>query len=1045
MPDYQVVHATVEERIGRFWESVDLVSRIKAEKKGKKKFYLLDGPPYINDVSHVGHIQMTTSKDIWAKFKLMQGFDVWLQPGFDCHGLPVEVKVEQELGIKSKDDIERLGSTKFIAACLSKVQGNEKIWMQTYRDLGVWKGWFEPYLTYKNYYIESGWWTVKRLHDRGQLVQGTRPIFWCARCATALSGYEVTDSYRDLKDPAVYVKFKVTGRPEWLVVYTTTPWTLPGNVAIAVNPTENYVKVKVGNEILIMAEKRVKPVLEETVKLGYQILEKFKGAELDGLRYDPIIEVPAQKGIEHEVILSVPIMKYKKYKKHKMKREEGKLEEEKDEFGEFVTMDEGSGLVHTAPGHGSTDFEVGKYYGLAAVSPVDDRGKFTADAGKYAGIFVKDADIKIIEDLEAQNKLLWHGSITHSYPVCWRCKSPLIYRSSTQWFLKIEPIKDRMIQANEKIRWMPPFAEKRFHNWLVDANDWCVSQQRYWGIPLPVWICEKCGKKLVVESEEQLRKWSVDQLPPAIDLHRHVVDKIKFKCSCGSLMHRVPDTCNVWFDSGISPWAGMGYPFRNKEVFEKMWPIDLVSEGQDHIRGWFYYLMFCGMSAFDRSPFESIAMTGWTVDEKGEKMSKSIGNVVWTRDAHAKIGSDALRHYYCWDTPLWGIQKFSFKTAEEVQRGLNVLWNTYAFLETYAAASGWKPSKTGKLNTEDRWIISRLNSLIADVTNNYENFEFHLAGRTINRFIMDDLSRWYIKLVRDRTWPTYKGADRAAAFNTLYVVLREVSKLLAPICPFITEDAWQRLFKKEGDSVHLCKWPVANDGAIDKRLEEQMAVAQKIVEAASAARAEVGIGLRYPLAALTVTGEKPTLAAAKALKTIITDMANVKQIKSGKIRIKLSAKPNWPVLGKSFGKNAQKIASAIAKADAVKLRKQLEKKGAKLAGAQLTAQHVIFIETSEATGKEFDGGKVFIDTKTTPKLKEEWLIRELVRAVQEARKEMGLSVTDTVTLCLPPEKAFKASAKTISSETGSNIRWGVAGKVKSFEFDKKKFEFGVEK
>ncbi len=1047
MADYQSAFPLVEEHIGRFWETADIISKIKIARKTKKKFYLLDGPPYINDVSHVGHIQMTTSKDVWAKFKLMQGFDVWLQPGFDCHGLPVEVKVEQELGIKTKDDIERLGTAKFIAACLSKVQGNEKIWMQTYRDLGVWKGWFEPYLTYKNYYIESGWWTLKRLHDRGQLVQGTRPIFWCARCATALSGYEVTDSYRDLKDPSIYIKFKITGRPEWLLVYTTTPWTLPGNVAIAVNPTEDYVKVKVGSEVLIMAEKRVKPVLEEMLKIGYEIIGKFKGAELDGVRYDPILDVPAQKDIEHKVILSVPIMKYKKYKKHKMKREEGEQEEreEKEEFGEFVTMDEGSGLVHTAPGHGSTDFEVGKYYGLAAVSPVDDHGKFTADAGKYGGIFVKDADAKIIEDLEAQNKLLWHGSITHSYPVCWRCKSPLIYRSSKQWFLKIEPIKDRMILANEKVKWLPGFAEKRFHNWLVDANDWCVSQQRYWGIPLPIWFCEKCGKKLVVESEEQLRKWSVDQLPPAIDLHRHVIDKIKFKCGCGSLMHRVPDTCNVWFDSGISPWASLGYPFRNKDVFERMWPADLVSEGQDHIRGWFYYLMFCGMSAFDRSPFESVAMTGWTVDEKGEKMSKSIGNVVWTKDAHEKIGSDALRHYFCWDTPMWGIQKFSFKTAEEVQRGLNVLWNTYSFLETYSAAAGWTPGKTAKLEIEDRWILSKLNSLITTVTAHMEKFEFHLAGKAINKFVTDDVSRWYVKLIRDRTWPTYKGADKAAAFNTLYIVMREVSKLLAPICPFITENAWQRLFSKESESVHMCSWPVANSRLIDKELEEQMAIAQRIVEAAAAARADAGVGLRYPLPTLILSGDKSVMKAAKTLKPLIMDMTNVKQIKTGKVKIKLTVKPNWPALGKSFGAKAQAVAAAIAKADAPKLKSQLAKKKATMAGAEIAAQHVIFTETSEAAGKGFGGGKVFLNKKATPKLKEEWLVRELIRAVQEARKSLGLKVTDSVTLYLPTEKAFKAYNKIISGETGSKIKWGVSGKTYPFEFEGKKFQFGVQK
>lgn len=1043
MPEYQTVHASIEERINKFWEESDTIGKIKAARKGSKKFYQLDGPPYVNDVSHVGHSKTTVAKDVWAKFKLMQGFDVWLQPGFDTHGLPVETKVEQDMGIKSKSDIERMGVEKFMANCLAKVQGNEKFWMQFYRNFGVWRGWFEPYLTYKNYYIESGWWTIKRLHEKGMLVQGEKPIFWCARCETALSGYEVTDSYRDLKDPGVYVKFKIKGKPEWLIVYTTTPWTLPGNVAIAVHPTETYVRVKVGNEILVLAEKRLKPVLEETVKAHYQVLEKIKGENLDGLKYEPILDVPAQKNIDHKIILSIPIMKYKKYKKHKMKREDGEPEE-KEEFGEFVTMDDGSGLVHAAPGHGSTDFEVGRYYGLPSISPVDDKGNFTKDAGKYAGMFVKDADTKIIEDLEDQSKLLWHGTIVHSYPVCWRCKSPLIYRSSKQWFLKVEPIKDRMIEANEGVRWMPQFAQKRFHNWLIDSIDWCVSQQRYWGIPMPIWICQSCGKKLVVENEEQLHKWSINPLPQSIDLHRHVIDKVKIKCSCGGVMSRVPDTLNVWFDSGIAPWASMGYPLRNKETFEKYWPIDLAVEAQDQIRGWFYSLMFCGMSAFETSPYKSVGMIGWVLDEKGEKMSKSLGNAIWTKDALQQLGADALRLYYCWETPMWETQKFSYKIAEEVRRSLNVLWNSYAFLETYAAASKWK-GKSGKLNIEDRWILSRLSSLTSDVSDSLEKFHFHSAGRAIVNFITYDLSRWYIKLIRDRTWPTYKGADKKAAFDMLYVVLREITKLLAPICPFITEDAWQRLFKKEGESVHLCKWPAVNLKVKNKELESQMATVLSIVEAASAARAEAGIGLRYPLAALTVTGEKKALDAAKALKKIIADMSNVKEVKTGKVKIKLVAKPNWSAIGKSFGKNAQKVAAAISKTDATKLKQQLAKKKAKLAGVELTTQHVIFAEMSEAVGKEFEGGKVFIDTKATPKLKEEWLVRELIRAVQDARKEIGLTVTDSVTLHLPSEKVFKSSAKAISSETGSKIKWGVSGKVKTFEFEKKKYQFGVQK
>lgn len=1054
MPEYQTVHAAVEERIGRFWEDADIVGKLMAAKKGKKKFYLLDGPPYINEVPHVGTLKPTTAKDVWSRFKLMQGFDVWLQPGFDCHGLPVETKVEAELGIRSKDDIERMGKEKFIAACLAKVAGNEKFWMQFYREFGVWRGWFEPYLTYKNYYIESGWWTIKRLHDRGQLVQGEKPIFWCARCGTALSGYEVTDSYRDLSDPGIYIKFKVSGRPEWLLVYTTTPWTLPGNVAIAVHPTETYVKVKVGNEVLIVAEKRLQAVFDETVKVRYQILERFKGAELDGLRYDPLLDAPVQKGVEHRVILSIPIMKYKKYKKHKLTKmtaegrpavEEGEPEEEKEEFGEFVTMDDGSGLVHTAPGHGSTDFEVGKYYGLSSLSPVDDKGKFTADAGKYAGLFVKDADAKIISDLEAGNKLLWHGTIVHSYPVCWRCKSPLIYRSSKQWFLKVEPIKDKMIAENEKVRWMPVFAQKRFHNWLVDAIDWCVSQQRYWGIPMPVWICAGCGKKLVVESESQLRKWSTEPLPPAIDLHRHVVDKIRLKCSCGGLMSRVPDTLNVWFDSGIAPWASLGYPFRNKDVFERLWPVDLIVEAQDQIRGWFYSLMFCGMSAFEQATYGSVGMLGWVLDEKGEKMSKSIGNVIWARDALEQLGADTLRLYYCWETPMWETQNFSFKTAEEVRRALNVLWNSYAFFETYSKAAGWKYGKRTKPNVEDRWILSRLNSLISVVTTHMNNFEFHLAGRAIVRYMTDDISRWYVKLIRDRTWPTYRGADRAAAFNTLHTVLREVTKLLAPICPFITEDAWQRLFKAEAESVHLCKWPVADNKSMDRRLEEQMAVVQRIVEAAAAARAEASIGLRYPLPALTVSGDAGTLKAVKLLKDIIADMANVKAMRTGRMKVRISAKPNWPALGKSFGAKAQAVAAAIAKADATKLKVQLARRKVRLAGVEITKQHVILKESSEAAGKEFEGGKVFLDTKVTPALREEWLVRELIRAVQDARKTLGLKVTERITVCLPREKAFKSAAKIISSETGSKIKWGLAGKTYQFEFEGKKFKFSVVK
>ena len=1048
MSEKQYDPGLIESEARAFWENRGIVRKLKAARAKAKKFYLLDGPPYINDVPHVGHAKTMVVKDVWARLKLMQGFDVWLQPGFDTHGLPIETKVEAELGFKDKRDIERYGLDKFIAACYGKVRGNEVIWAEELRRIGSLRGWFDPYITYKSEYIESGWWTVKRLHDKGLLVEGERPLHWCPRCETSLSGYEVTDSYKDLPGPGIYIKFPVAGQEKtFLLVYTTTPWTLFGNMAIAVNPREQYVKARVGEEIFIIAEARVKLVLEDMAGLSYTIMEKFPGSKMDGMPYEPLFKVPAQLELPdnaHRVILSVPAQKYKKYKKHRLGATEARDEEE---FAEFVTVEEGTGLVHTAPGHGASDWEIGKHYGLPVISPVDEAGRFTQQAGEWAGRSVTEANEGIIAKLKERNLLLMSTTITHSYPVCWRCKTPLIFRNSKQWFFKIAPIKDQMIEENQKVRWMPDFAGKRFHNWLIDSVDWNISQQRYWGIPLPIWVCQTCGTKRVVGSVKELRGAAIGRLPPELDLHRHVVDRIRLRCDCGGEAKRIPEITTVWFDSGIAPWASLGYPHVDKSTFERLWPADLIVESQDQIRGWFYYLMFMGTATFDTSPYRSVGMLGWVLDDKGEKMSKSIGNVVFLKDAIEKLGADALRLYYCWEVAPWDTQNFSFKVAEEIRRMLNILWNVFAYQKEYSAAAKWKPAKALPRITrnEDMWLLSRTNSLISAVTKALENGELHVAGRALVSFITEDISRWWLKLAKERTRP---GSADSSAFAVLDYAFNRLLRLLAPICPFITDSIWRELFaaREKKESVQLADWPEPETKWLDPKMEGRMETAKSMVEAAAAARSAAGIQLRYQLPALVVSGGSEVLSAARALSEIIGSLANVEKVKAGKAAAEVTAKPNWANAGKKFGPKVQELAQVLAKENAIKLKERLQKDGkAAVGNFTVTEGDITFTETATAKGIQFRGGTLFLDTTVTATFKHRWLVRELVRAIQEKRKELGLRVTDKAKLYLA-EPSFGKDIKLIERQTGTKI---VKGKLTcptvSIEFEGKKYEFGLRK
>jgi isoleucyl-tRNA synthetase len=952
----------LEKKIRSFWEEKKIPEKlVKFSKRRKKKFYLLDGPPYVNAEPHVGHIKTTVLKDVWTKFRLMQGFSCWWQPGFDCHGLPIENMVEKDLGITCKRDIEnKIGIENFIEACRKKAEGNEKVWLETYKKLGAWRGYVEPYFTLENYYIESGWWALKQMHEKGLLYQGEKPTYWCPHCECSLSGYEVTDAYADVKDPYIYVKFPLVGKEkEFIVIATTTPWTLVSNVAIAVKGDEYYVRARVGDEILIISEKRVN-ILKD-FGLEYTLEGKILGKELEGLKYEPVLEVPAQEKLKkeekaHRIILSIPVLKSKSYKHGVLE----KVKEMKGEFFNFVNAEEGSGAVHTAPGHGPEDYYVGQHYQLPTVSPVDDEGKFTEDAGKFCGMFVKDADKLVLEELEQKGYLLNASWIVHSYPLCWRCRSPLIYRLTRQWFLSVDEIKEKMLEENERIRWLPEFGREKFRNWLKEATDWCISRQRYWGIPLPIWVCEKCSHFEVIGSVEELRKKSVEELPKSLDLHKHVVDKIELVCpKCSGRMKRIPHILDVWFDSGIAPFASLGYPYKNEELFKSLWPVDLIDESQDQIRGWFYSLMFCSVAIFGRSPYEAVAMNGWVLDEKGEKMSKSLGNIITAEDALKKIGADVVRLYYCWEVPPWEIQKFSFKTAEEIKRAMNIFWNCFSFFKTYDTGE----KKKGKLSIEDKWILSKLNSLIKEITNHLENFEFHLAGRKLVDFVCNDLSRTYIKLIRDRVSVYREDEEKFSALATLKETLLTLAKLFAPITPFIAESIYQGLAT---GSVFEEKWPKENEKMIDKKLEEEMEVVKEVVEASLFARQQAGIKLRWPVKRVViVSADERIKSALEDCKTVLLSLCNAKEV---------------------------------------------------------------YVVTEQPEGDfskaERDFGLVLVDKKLTEDLKEEALIRELIRKVQEMRKEKNFNVKESISLSLKSdektEKILEKYADVLKKEVGAS-------------------------
>ena len=847
-----------------YWTRIKLVDKVLS--RGKGKFWLLDGPPYPNAEPHLGHVRGITVKDMLMKMKAMQGYRIFVKPGFDCHGLPIENKVEKELGIKSKREIEEMGIKEFMRRCREFATSNIDMWMDFYRKMGVWFAWAEPYLTLSRDYMSSVWWSIARLWEKGLLKRGKKPFHWCPHCQTVLSGYEVTDEYRELEDPSIYVKFP-TEKGFYLLAWTTTPWTLPGNVALVVRGDAEYVKVRVGDELIVLAASRL--FLLDELGIKYEVVERFPGKELDGIRYYPVIECSAQKKLDgneraRRVYLSIPVIKQKVA---------GKVAEKKAVEGEtvvehFTSLDEGTGIVHCAPGHGPEDFELGQHYGLPLLSPVDEEGRFTEEVERFAGKKVREANEEIVRYLEERGFLLAHEKIIHRYPVCWRCKTPLIFRVTEQWILDVEQIKEKMVEEVKKTRWLPEFAKQRMLNWVTNAKPWVLSRQRYWNIPMPIWVC-KNGHVKVVESAEELERLSKRKVA---DLHRDVVDEITFSCpECGEEMHRIEDVLDVWYDSGAASFASLNYP-ADRKTFELLFPADRIEEGQDQIRGWFYTLLVLGVALFGRSPYREVSMHGWVVDEKGEKMSKSRGNFITARQALEELGPDMLRFYILWDSLPWDSLRFSpARAKKEIGRMFNVWRNIHRYLMSYA---GVEPER-GKLWLEDRWILSRLNSTIREFMENIESYRLSNAMRAVWSFIIKDFSRDYMKLAKERV----RRGDGTAIW-----VIREVHltlvKLLAPVVPFIAEELYRDISERWGgeESVFFERYPEVDPSLIDEELEGKFERALEAVQAILAFRDSRKIGIRYPLPKVGYSSPK-----LRGVEEIIKRLANVKEVVYGEI------------------------------------------------------------------------------------------------------------------------------------------------------------------
>jgi isoleucyl-tRNA synthetase len=978
----------LEERIRSLWAETRAYERTKDLRKTGERFSFIDGPPYTTGSVHVGTARNKILKDMILRWLRMRGYNVRDQPGYDMHGLPIEVQVEKALGITNKRQIEDdVGVDTFVLTCRQYALERLQKMTEEFRDLGVWMDWERPYMTITNDYVEAAWWTIKRAEERGLLERAKRSLEWCPRCETPVAGYEV--EYWDERDPSIYVRFPLTDGEASLLIWTTTPWTLPANLAVAVNPDFTYAKVRYGQgkDYIWLAEESVERVMNSAGFDTYEVVERLKGSEMVGLRYrHPLLEeVPAQRAFKGEWVHRVLT-------------------------SETVTR-EFTGLVHIAPGHGPEDFDVGQRHGLEPFSPVDSAGRFTEEAGRYAGLPTKEANEVILKDLVASGLLFHREDIVHRYGHCWRCDTPILYRATDQWFIRVTQVKEKMLSEVARVRWTPDWAgSARQYDWVLNAKDWTISRQRYWGIPMPIWECPRGHRRVVGSVEELLDGEGYEE---GMDLHRPWIDGVRLRCQeCGEWMTRVPDVLDVWFDSAIASWASLGYP-RRKEEFEEWWPCRWIVEAHDQTRGWFYSQLGAGVVAFDRCPYDSVLMHGWVWPPEGEAFSKSRGDALTPQDVARQYGMDALRLYELKAAPPWDDFAFLWDEIRNAHRTLNILWNVHRFSTLYMSLDGFDPSKhpledlRPHMPPEDRWILSRLQAVISDVHEAISSYEFHRATRFMEDFIMKDLSRWYVRLVRDRTWLEGESTLKLCVYRVLYDVLINTAKLLAPVCPFIAEAIYQDL-DNPLPTVHMEDWPNPDPGLRDEELEAMMSKVRLFVEEVGRLRQLRSYKLRWPVPRVVISPTDPTtLRALETLKDILLNQANAKEVellKPGEEwrELRLALLPVEPVIGKKYRSWLPAIVDALSRADPGEVMQAVEKGSYEVSiqgqPVQVTAEMVRFerqLPEGFEEGRTSDG-VVYVDFRRTPEIEAEGFARELVRRIQQMRKEMDLSVEDYV-------------------------------------------------
>ncbi len=975
--------AAREKDVLEFWKKNDIFKKSIEQREGCPEFTFYDGPPTANGKPHIGHILTRVIKDIIPRYRTMKGCHVLRKAGWDTHGLPVELEIERELGISGKPQIEEYGVEPFIKKCKSSVFKYETLWRNMSDRVGFWADMDNPYVTYHNTYIESIWWALKKIWDKGLLYKGHKIVPYCPRCGTALSSHEVAQGYKNVKETSVIARFKCVDIPDCsFLAWTTTPWTLPSNVALCVNPNETYVKVSSKGENFIMAEALVKTILGEEA----QIVESYVGKDLEGSRYEPLFD----------------------YVKDSLEKPAYYVT-----CDGYVTLTDGTGIVHIAPAFGEDDAKVGKNYDLSFVQLVDEQGCFTKEVTDLAGVFVKDGDPKIIEKLKESGKFFAALPFEHDYPFCWRCDTPLLYYARDTWFIAMTKVKDQLLKNNETVNWIPDnIKHGRFGNFLENVIDWGLSRERYWGTPLPIWECE-CGHRHAIGSIEELKSMS-DDCPEDIELHKPYIDNVHLKCpKCGGKMTRVSEVIDCWFDSGSMPFAQFHYPFENKELFEKHFPANFISEAVDQTRGWFYTLMAISTLIFDKAPFENCIVLGLVQDKDGRKMSKHLGNVVDPWEVLDNQGADAVRWYFYTNSNPWLPSRFYEKAVNEAQRKfMGTFWNTYAFFVLYANIDSFNPKdyafEYDKLAIIDKWIISKLNTLIQYVDKSLDAYKITESARALNAFV-DDLSNWYVRRSRERFWGKGMPQDKVNAYMTLYTVLAELAKLSAPFVPFMAEEIYQNLVvnvdKSAPESIHLCDFPAADESLINKDLEASMDEVLSVVIAGRAARNSANIKNRQPIGKMYV---KAPTALDDIYKEIITDELNVKECEftdDVSAFTSYTFKPQLRTLGRKYGKLIPKISEYLRNADGSALMQTLKSQGTISFTVDDTevnlAEEDLLIDIAKKEGFVSETDKqttVVLDTNLSDELIDEGFVREIISKVQTMRKEAGFEVLDRITL-----------------------------------------------